>query len=97
MLGFLLCCSMPVMSVSALGARQTPLPDGTGKKEFQQVCSGCHPAEDAVTGPRRSRAAWQQVVQEMVVRGAEGSDDELKLVVDYLTEQFGPPPRPYRR
>lgn len=38
----------------------------------------------------RSRATWQQVVDEMVAGGAEGSDEELQLVVDYLTEHFGP-------
>ena len=71
-------------------ANQPTLPDGPGKAEFQRVCSGCHAAEDAVKGMRRSRQGWQQVVEDMVVRGAEGSDDDLKLVVEYLTGQFGP-------
>lgn len=75
-------------------ANQATLPEGRGKAEFQRVCAGCHPAEDAVKGARRSREGWQQVVEDMVVRGAEGSDQELKLVVDYLTEQFGPRPGP---
>ena len=78
------------LSAAGLLAHQSPLPDGRGKAEFQRVCAGCHPAEDAVKGVRRSREGWQQVVDDMVVRGAEGSDEELKLVVDYLTERFGP-------
>lgn len=93
-IGLVLVCGVPVMSAAVLGAGQTPLPDGKGKQEFVQVCTGCHPAEDAVAGIRRSRDGWQQVVQEMIVRGAEGSDRELALVVDYLTEHFGPTPRP---
>jgi len=71
-------------------ARQATLPDGRGKREFEKVCAGCHPVEDAVRGSRRARESWQQIVDDMVVRGAEGSDAELKLVVDYLTEHFGP-------
>lgn len=73
-----------------LRAGQAALPDGRGKPQFERVCAGCHPAEDAVKGGRRSREGWQRVVDDMVVRGAEGSDDDLKLVVEYLTEQFGP-------
>lgn len=75
---------------TALLAQQPALPEGRGKAELQKVCSGCHAAEEAVRGGRRSRERWQQVVDDMVVRGAEGSDAELKLVVDYLTEHFGP-------
>jgi hypothetical protein len=79
-----------LVSAAGVRARQTTLPEGRGKPEFERVCAGCHPAEDAVKGPRRSRQGWQQIVDDMVVRGAEGSDDDLKLVVEYLTEHFGP-------
>jgi mono/diheme cytochrome c family protein len=96
-MGLFLFCTVPLMSIPLLVARQTPLPEGKGKTEFQQVCSGCHAPEAAVAGTRRSRDGWQQVVQEMVVRGAEGSDEELALVVDYLTTHFGPPPGPRAR
>jgi competence protein ComEA len=81
--------AVPLLGVASF-AHQAALPDGRGKVEFQRVCAGCHSAADAVTGPRRSREGWQQVVDDMVVRGAEGSDQDLKLVVEYLTEQFGP-------
>ncbi len=73
-----------------LQAHQAALPQGRGHQEFVRVCTGCHPAEDAVKGLRRSRQGWQQIVDDMVVRGAEGTDEELKRIVDYLTEHFGP-------
>lgn len=87
--------SLSAAVVSLLGtagtlAQQPTLPEGPGKAEFQRVCAGCHPAEDAIKGARRSRDGWQQVVDDMVVRGAEGNDRELKLVVDYLVAHFGP-------
>ena len=81
---------VPWLWGTALVAQPAALPDGRGKAEFLRICSGCHAAADAAQAPRRSRERWQQVVDDMVVRGAEGSDAELKLVVDYLTEHFGP-------
>ncbi|MGD9904167.1 MAG: cytochrome c [Vicinamibacterales bacterium] len=84
---------MLVATAVVLVAQPSALPDGPGKAEFERVCSGCHDAAAAVTGSRRSRAAWEQIVADMVVRGAEGSDEELALVVAYLSEQFGPSSR----
>lgn len=81
-----------LVNVEGARARQSALPEGRGKQEFERVCAGCHPAEDAVKGGRRSREGWQRVIDDMVVRGAEGSDDDLKVIVDYLTEHFGPSP-----
>jgi competence protein ComEA len=81
-----------LLTIEGVGARQTALPEGRGKQEFERVCAGCHPAEDAVKGGRRSREGWQRVIDDMVVRGAEGSDDDLKVIVDYLTAHFGPSP-----
>jgi competence protein ComEA len=34
---------------------------------------------------------WAKVVDEMVSRGATGTDDEVDEVVDYLATHFGPP------
>jgi mono/diheme cytochrome c family protein len=81
-----------ILLIAVPAAQQPSLPDGRGKAEFQRVCSGCHAPEAVVDGRRRSRESWRQVVDDMVVRGAEGSDDDLKLVLDYLVEHFGPPP-----
>lgn len=92
LVGLCLLGAAMVASAPVILARQ-PLPEGKGKQQLQHVCSGCHQAEEAVSGGRRSRAAWQQVVEEMVARGAEGSDEDLKLIVDYLTTNFGPQSR----
>lgn len=64
------------------------LPDGKGKEAVQKICSNCHDVT-TVTGARRTRKGWEQNVDDMVTRGAEGSEQELQAVVDYLTKFYG--------
>jgi cytochrome c5 len=65
------------------------LPDGEGKQLTEQVCSACHGIETAV-GPRHDKTGWQKVVDDMAARGADGTDAQLKTIVEYLTKYFGP-------
>jgi quinoprotein glucose dehydrogenase len=66
----------------------TTLPDGPGKAIVQQSCGKqCH-AIEIVTSHRMSAPEWKTMVDAMVARGATGSEDELKLVVDYLSTHF---------
>ena len=65
------------------------MPDGNGKKETVRICSACHNLE-TVTTERHDKAGWQTVVDDMVSRGADGTDEELKMVVEYLSKYFGP-------
>src|ERR1022692_3627755 len=50
--------------------------------------TGCHSIE-VVTSQRMSGAEWNSVVQTMVARGAQASDAEVKLVVEYLAKTLG--------
>ncbi len=59
------------------------------REAFQKVCSACHVLE-TVTSQRRTRAQWQESINSMVERGAKGTPEELGLVLDYLTLQYGP-------
>ena len=43
---------------------------------------------NTVTGIRRDRAAWTAMVDNMVARGANAKDNEVKLIVDYLVDSF---------
>ena len=65
------------------------LPDGKGKAEFQHICSNCHTTALA-TRTRHSADEWKSIVDEMVSRGAQGSDEELDDVVIYLSTNFRP-------
>lgn len=65
------------------------LPDGKGKAFAQQSCGKqCH-AIEIVTSQRLSRPEWKTMVDAMVARGATGSEEDLKQVVDYLSTNFG--------
>ena len=64
-------------------------PDGEGKKLLEMACSGCHP----VTDVRRfdgfySRSNWNDLVRREIGKGAPLKDDQISLLVDYLTDTF---------
>lgn len=61
------------------------LPEGPGKATVQKICSGCHAAE-IVLGHRDSREGWEQIVSNMVDKGANGTDDEFNTIIDYLAK-----------
>ena len=63
------------------------LPDGPGKATTQKVCGSCHGAE-LVLGRQEDREAWGSIVNDMIQRGATGTDDEFYEVVDYLATNF---------
>jgi competence protein ComEA len=70
-----------------MNAQAVKLPDGPGKATTEKVCGACHGAE-LVIGRQETREAWGAIVNEMVQRGAVGTDDELYQVVDYLSANF---------
>jgi competence protein ComEA len=63
------------------------LPDGPGKTETQKICSQCHDLARSIS-LHQDRAGWQATMDKMVTMGAQGSDKEFKLVVDYLTSNY---------
>jgi competence protein ComEA len=72
----------------AAGA-QSDLPDGPGKPLVAKICSGCH-SFSYFAQSRGTKDHWSAIVDDMVSRGAEGTDEELDQVVDYLAGNFGP-------
>jgi competence ComEA-like helix-hairpin-helix protein len=44
---------------------------------------------ESVISSRRTKIGWQEITEDMISRGAEGSEEELAAVVAYLTEWFG--------
>jgi competence protein ComEA len=70
------------------------LPDGPGKDVTVKTCGVCHEARRAAS-VRLTRDGWSSVIDDMVRRGAKGSDDDLTQVLDYLATNFlGEAPRP---
>jgi hypothetical protein len=62
--------------------------DEAAGKTFEKACSSCHDSSTA-TGERHTRREWKGVVDDMVSRGAAGTDAELQQVVAWLTRHYG--------
>ena len=78
-----------LMMGTAGGAWGQALPEGKGKEVVEEHCTVCHGTAN-FTGSRFSRQDWEFVVNDMIDRGALIDEDDAKIIVDYLTEQFGP-------
>ncbi len=76
-------------ATAATPAGSAAMPDGAGKDIVQKQCAVCH-ALTVVTAKHASRKEWEQVVNQMVSRGADLTDDEIDTVLEYLTKNYGP-------
>ncbi len=77
-----------LLSAAAIaGPNTNQLPDGPGKALTQKVCSGCH-APEIVMGRHDTRDGWEQIVSDMVNKGANGTDEEFDQIIDYLATNF---------
>jgi glucose dehydrogenase len=62
------------------------LPAGEAKALVDKKCgTGCHSVE-VVTSQRMNAADWNSIVQNMVARGAQASETEVKAIVEYLAK-----------
>jgi competence ComEA-like helix-hairpin-helix protein len=81
------------VGLGSASAQTTPaaaaMPDGAGKPIVQRACSACH-ALTVVTSKHASHKEWDQVVNQMVSRGADLTDDEIDTVIEYLAKNYGP-------
>lgn len=64
------------------------LPDGPGKAIFEKMCTQCHGVEGVVRS-KMTKDRWMAIVDDMVSRGAKGTDDEIDTVINYLAANFG--------
>ena len=84
--GWLAAVSFPP-ALAAAG--QSDLPDGPGKAQVERICNGCHEV-GVFTQDHSTKERWAAVVDDMVSRGAEASDEEINQIVEYLSKNFGP-------
>ena len=66
----------------------TTLPPGKGKVIVERTCASCH-AIKVVTSKRASKEQWSTIIDQMLSKGADLNDDEVEIVVDYLSRNFG--------
>ena len=76
-----------VGSTGAILVAQDVLPDAPGKDITVKVCAGCHAAE-TVASVRHAPEGWRDVIAKMVAAGAEGTEQELETVFQYLSTHF---------
>ena len=74
----------------ALGgpAAAQSLPPGKGRQTFRRICGNCHSLTIA-TDLRLSADQWRAVMDDMVSQGAEGTDEDFRVILGYLTTNFG--------
>jgi hypothetical protein len=84
----------PVLTTSKMALRSAApvsesLPDDTGKPEVIRMCTSCH-GTDTFARTRMSRDEWKAEVDNMIARGAHGTERGVRLVVDYLARNLAP-------
>jgi alcohol dehydrogenase (cytochrome c) len=81
--------AMSIASLAVCKAQaQADLPQGPGRAVVERMCTSCH-GLNVVTAQRMTKTAWAAQVDDMVSRGAIGSTDDIRQVVDYLAANFG--------
>lgn len=82
-------CLLTVSLLGMLAARadSSKFPDGPGKATFLKVCSTCHDV-DIVADLRHSHDEWKDLVYDMRNKGAEATDKECDVIIDYLYKNF---------
>jgi cytochrome c5 len=77
-----------VLSACGGGTSEEPV-SIDGETLLQERCTECHGLE-RTTSAQKTRAEWDSTVTRMVNKGAELSDEEQAVLVDYLAETYGP-------
>ena len=87
---------LPLLFFLAFAADDTAslLPAGAGKDAVGKVCTACHDTA-SFRKLRLSRDRWSEKLDDMTDRGAQGTDEEMLAVLDYLTRNFGPDSKIY--
>ena len=79
---------------SPLRAQTSPLPSGEGRELVAIACTQCH-ALTPIVQMRDGVAGWKNMIEEMVLRGAQLTPAEAETVARYLAQHFGPGTKPF--
>jgi competence protein ComEA len=78
---------IPCIAVSLTLLQAQDLPAGKGKELVENTCGSCH-GLDVVVAQHATKDGWASIVDYMVSRGATGTPDEIKTIVEYLAKNF---------
>lgn len=76
---------------AAANATPVSLPEGNGKALVEARCQLCHDL-GRVAGIKRTKAGWDEVVTNMVTRGASATPEEARTISAYLGSSFAAAP-----
>jgi competence ComEA-like helix-hairpin-helix protein len=79
------------LAISAIIVQAQDLPDGKGKDIVENTCGACH-GMDVIVAQHTDKDGWAMIVDYMVSRGATGTPEEIKTIVEYLAKNFPPLP-----
>jgi mono/diheme cytochrome c family protein len=84
--------SLVILLIASCGPPPTPEPTPTptvhpGKAVVASRCIGCHELS-RVSNAAYDQEGWQLTVDRMVLSGAQLSDEQVALVVEYLAEAY---------
>jgi competence protein ComEA len=79
--------SRPTVSVTVQQAQDPALAD-QNYPLFVRVCGNCHDSQRVVAS-RRSKVDWEDVINTMIAKGAEGTDQDFEAVLQYLLHHYG--------
>jgi hypothetical protein len=85
--GVILCIAGPAVSASEEKV-VVELPEGDAKSVLVTACVGCHDLETTLSA-RKTGAAWEATVYDMMARGAQVFPDEVDMLVQYLEKNLG--------
>jgi competence protein ComEA len=80
-------------SSSRMLSAQAVLPDAPGRDVTVKVCGSCHAAE-TVASVRLTPEGWRELIAKMVAAGAQGTDQEVAAVFQYVSTQFAAEEQP---
>ena len=78
-----------LFAVWVAAAGDSDLPEGKGKDAVENTCTDCHSLK-RIKAQRFNEEGWNSTVREMIENGASVNADDVKVIVDYLTRNFGP-------
>ncbi len=81
--------SQPTQAPPPATALTAQAPAPGGETLLMTRCSVCHSA-DRATRAKKTREQWEQTVTRMIGRGAELTEAEKTVLVDYLAKTYGP-------
>lgn len=87
---FILLTILGTLVIVGCGTASTPEPTPTvhpGKALVSSRCIGCHEL-NRITNAAFDQEGWQLTVDRMVLSGAQLSEEQVGLVVDYLAQSY---------